>query len=409
MSIQGPTIVVAEHPAPDLVDALRAAGAFPVVETTWADAPTAFNSIKPVAIVLAEVGPPVSEASARMLCLQVATAVGPVVPIVARAQAHAAAPLPIALCIDVAAPIERLIARLTSALRIRSLHAAALRRMNGQTKRTLRMPVGDPLDDATLLAVGRTQLYPDLSAVLGSRVGLVAASSFESAKQQLDTRDIDGIVVGEGYPLKMVDGFLTMLAQEPRFRDIPAVIASDVPADLAAMLPNVDGVTGDIGAAAVRLLPLVRMHALGARMQRVLNSLDADGMFDPDTGLLLREAFASDFGSVVEETTQGGGALSLARFAFDGAFDRRASRDAARLLSRLVRKIDFACLEEDGSILLALTQTDLKSAHVVVRRAAALLKQAQHDSHVTLATLKAGDNAGSLLMRVMSAQAVAAE
>ena len=77
MSLQGPLIVVAEHPATGLVEALSPAGAFPIVETKWADAPAAFLTVKPAAVIIAEPGPPPSEASARMLCLQVATAERP--------------------------------------------------------------------------------------------------------------------------------------------------------------------------------------------------------------------------------------------------------------------------------------------------------------------------------------------
>ena len=49
-------IVVAEAPATDLVDALGKAGAFPIVETSWADASAAFIAVKPSAVVIAEPG-----------------------------------------------------------------------------------------------------------------------------------------------------------------------------------------------------------------------------------------------------------------------------------------------------------------------------------------------------------------
>ena len=84
-----------------------------------------------------------------------------------------------------------------------------------------------------------------------------------------------------------------------------------------------------------------------------------------------------------------------------GLTDRRASIDAARLFSRLVRNIDFACREHDGSILAAFTETDLRSAHVVARRIASVLKHTMLapdrerrsiDPTVTLATLKPTDN-----------------
>jgi hypothetical protein len=105
MSLQGPLIVVAERPAPELVQALSLAGAFPIIETTWADAPTAFISAKPAAIIIAEPGAPSSESAARMLCLQAATASGPIVPIIARVDAEADAAVPIALPNDASLPV----------------------------------------------------------------------------------------------------------------------------------------------------------------------------------------------------------------------------------------------------------------------------------------------------------------
>jgi len=78
MSLQGPLIVVADSPTAGLGAALSAAGAFPIVETKWADAPTAFVSVKPTAVIIAEPGVPKSESSARTLCLQIATATSPI-------------------------------------------------------------------------------------------------------------------------------------------------------------------------------------------------------------------------------------------------------------------------------------------------------------------------------------------
>lgn len=57
MSLQGPLIVVAEQSVTGLVEALSAAGAFPIVEAKWADAPTAFLTVKPSAVLIAEPGP----------------------------------------------------------------------------------------------------------------------------------------------------------------------------------------------------------------------------------------------------------------------------------------------------------------------------------------------------------------
>src|ERR1044071_3951325 len=108
MSLQGPIVVVADTPYGELVEALGAAGAFPIVEASWTDAPTAFVSVKPSAVVIADPGLPPSEASARMLCLQVATATGAAVPVIARSDEDGTIPLPISLTVDADASLDRL-------------------------------------------------------------------------------------------------------------------------------------------------------------------------------------------------------------------------------------------------------------------------------------------------------------
>ena len=54
MSLQGPILIVADKPAGGLAQAFTDAGAFPVVEASWAGAATAAAEIKPAAIVLSE-------------------------------------------------------------------------------------------------------------------------------------------------------------------------------------------------------------------------------------------------------------------------------------------------------------------------------------------------------------------
>jgi GGDEF domain-containing protein len=422
MSLQGPMIVVAENPATELVAALSAAGAFPIVEAKWADAPTAFVAVKPAAVVIAEPGPPPSEASSRMLCLQIATVNGPIVPTIALALGNLDAAIPIALPVDAGLPVARLIARLQSAMRVRALHATVLRRIelfSSHGGKLPMLPVGDALDDATVLIAGRGPLYPALSVAMGERVKMVGALSVETAAKHLNARDIDGIVVGDGFSSRMVEAFLTVLAQEPRFRDIPIAVIGEAPADFSDTLPNIDHLDGDPARVVARMVPLVRMHAFEARLKRMLKSLDTDGMFDPETGLLTPDSFNRDLTKALAEASDRSLALSLARYSFDGPLDSRASLDVARLVTRLIRNIDFACRDEDGSILVAFTQTDLRSAHVVARRIAATLKHhsmlTAHRGHdkitttVTLATLKNADTLNSLMLRVMGGRLVAAE
>jgi len=85
--------------------------------------------------------------------------------------------------------------------------------------------------------------------------------------------------------------------------------------------------------------------------------------------------------------------------------------DAARLFGRLVRDVDFACRERDGSIVAAFAETDLRSAHVFARRIAGMLRRTMLSLSstagsikptVTLATLKPTDNLDTLLGRVGS-------
>ena len=163
-------------------------------------------------------------------------------------------------------------------------------------------------------------------------------------------------------------------------------------------LPNLVRVDGDPVLLVDRFLPFVRLQAFETRLKRTLKSLETEGVIDPDTGLLGRTAFWRDLERAVQEAEDRGGALSVARFSFEGVTDRRAHIDAARLFSRLVRNIDFACREQDGSILAAFTETDLRSAHVVARRIASVLGRpccrptataARIKPTITLATLKA--------------------
>ena len=173
-------------------------------------------------------------------------------------------------------------------MRVRALHATVLRRIEtfaSHDGRLPPLPIGDALDDATVLIAGRGPLYPKLSVAMGERVKMLGALSVETAAKHLNARDIDGIVVGDGFSPRMVEAFLTVLAQDTRFRDIPVAVIGEAPPEFAEALPNIDHVDGDPARLVARMVPLVRMHAFEARLKRMLKSLDADGMFDPETGL----------------------------------------------------------------------------------------------------------------------------
>jgi len=414
-------IVVADSPAAGLVDALSAAGAFPIVESKWAEAPAAFIAVKPTAVIIAEPGASPNETAARLLCAQIATAKGTIVPVIARVHGDQESAIPIALPADAGLPIERLIARLQSAMRVRALHATVLRRIEtfaSHDGRLPPLPVGDALDDATVLIAGRGPLYPKLSVTMGERVKTLGTLSVETAAKHLNARDIDGIVIGDGFSPRMVEAFLTVLAQDIRFRDVPVAVIGEAPPEFAEALPNIDHVDGDPVRLVARMVPLVRMHAFEARLKRMLKTLDSNGSFDPETGLFTRDTFWRELNDAMVEAGDRSAALSLARFSFDGPLDERTGKDGARLMTRLIRNIDFGCRDDDGSLLIAFTQTDLRAAHVVARRIAGLIKNTMLmpqrtggaiAANVTLATLKADDTLDSLLLRTTGSPAVAAE
>jgi hypothetical protein len=417
MSLQGPFAVIADTPAPDVVDALRAAGAFPIIEATWTDAPTALASVEPEAVVLADACPDRARAAAlaSWLSEQRKKGNGLYMPVVARSRDDGAPVVPDALTIAANAPPERLVRRLSTALRVRNLHSTVLRRTRTLTSRgeiLPDLPAGDPLDEASVLVAGRGRSYPALSVAVGERVGVVGALSVESAARALNVRDIDGMVIGDGFGPKIVEALLTVLAEDVRYRDLPVVVLGGHPAVIepfAIELANLERIAEGPERLVERFLPYVRVHAFGQRLKRMLKSLDAKGMIDPDTGLLVHDAFWRDLNRAVDDAEKRGVGLSIARFSFDRN-DRRLALDAARLVGRLMRQIDFACREADNSIFAVFTETDLRAAHVVTRRIASVLKNTMLapdrkrsgiEAEVTLATLKPTDSVDSLIARVV--------
>jgi hypothetical protein len=417
MALQGPFAVIADTPAPDVVDALRAAGGSPIIETTWADAPTALAAVEPEAIVLADACPDRARAVelTDLLGEQRDKGNGLFMPVIARIRDDGPPSIPDAFAIAFNAPPQRLVRRLSTAIRIRTLHGTVLRRMRTLASRGEQLPelsTTDPLDEASVLVAGRGRSYPTLSVAVGEQVGVVGALSVESAARALHARDIDGMVIGDGFSPKIVEALLTVLAEDARFRDLPVAVLGGHPAVIepfATELANLERISEGPQRLVERFLPYVRAHAFSQRLKRMLKSLDAKGMLDPDTGLLAHDAFWRDLNRAVDDAEKRGVGLSIARFSFDGN-DRRSSLDAARLLGRLMRQVDFACREADNSIFAVFTETDLRAAHIVARRIASVLKNTMLapgakkggiDTAVTLATLKPTDSIDSLIARIV--------
>jgi len=401
MSQQGPIIVVSTAKRPPFASALDEAKLFPVIDTSWAEASRAVAQLAPAAVLVAssEAIDPGLDALAR----QVAAAT-PYLPLIA---VDPAAALP-----ENAIPFgqsggnfDRLLARLRAALRVRTLHSTVLRRLDGDPEARAALDDTDPARDASVLLIGRGASYPSLSVSLGERMGVVGALSIEAAAKHLNVRDIDGVVLGEGFTARVEDAFLTVLAEDARFRNLPIVLTSNALAP-AYDLPNLEIITGQPERVAANAVPLIRQHALEAHLGRMLKSIDAGGLLDSRTGLLAAAAFNRNFATAVSQTLSHGGGLSVARFAFDPDHPR-AQLDGARILSRLMRQMDFGAAQDDGSVIVVFAETDLRTAHAIARRLSSVMRHTSHgkrdvrpEPEVTVATLLPSDTAKSLLARL---------
>jgi hypothetical protein len=397
MSQQGPIIVVSTGGRPSFAGALDTR-MFPVIDTAFADAPRAVEQLRPAAVLVAmrEAIEPGFEALAKLIAAQ-----RPYLPLIAID--------PLTALPDNAIPfaqggdnLDRLTARLNAALRIRTLHSTVMRRLDDDPAA---LADTDPARDATVLLIGRGAAYPSLSVALGGRMGVVGALSIEAAAKHLNVRDIDGIVLAEGFSARVEDAFLTVLTEDARFRNLPVVVTSEGLAP-AYDLPNLEFMSGDPDRIAANALPLVRQHAFESHLRRTLRSIDAGGLLDPQTGLLTLAAFDRDFATAVYQTLSRGGGLSVARFAFDSEHPR-ARLDGARILSRLMRQMDFGVVREDGSVLVAFAETDLRTVHMIARRLSSVMRHtcygkrdAPAELAVTVATLLPTDSAKSLLARL---------
>ncbi len=419
MSLQGPILVVAEETHPPVVGWIESAGAFPVVEAGPNDAEAAIGTVAPAAIILSgAVGVEAAQSSA--IADRAARQSGPVIPVFALATAEFT---PARISVMPLEPERRAaVARLRAALRVRTLQTSVLRRVQSQASRSdLPSPESftDPLEDTTVLVAGRGRAYPALTTAVGELVGLIGALSLETATSYLEARDIDGLVIGDGFNRSAVAHFVERLSSDPRFRDLPVTVIDPLQIEIdPERLPYLHVNNGSAPQTVARMLPLARMHALSSRLRRLSAAIDAKGVLDADTGLYTREAFANNLAHAVADSAQHGHAFAIARFSLDNLSDARTSKDAARLVSRLVRSGDFATRDRDGTILVAFSDTDLGTAHVVARRIASVLKHTMLapgcerkglQPNIALAALRSKDTSASLLSRVTADRLVAAE
>ena len=404
MSQAGPILFVSNAARPAFIAALDEARLFPVVDSDWSSAARAVEEVQPAAVVAALTGGHEAHLATVAKAIADQKLYLPLIAVDAQTTLPYNA-LPFSLR---GGNSDRLIARLRAALRVRTLHATVLRRLPEATAK-ISLPETDPARDATVLLIGRGAAYPALSVALGERMGVIGALSIEAAAKHLNTRDIDGVVLAEGFTARVADAFLTVLAEDTRFRNMPVIVTAHHLTQNYD-LPNLEVLSGEPARVAANALPLIRQHAMEAQLSRTLRSIDAGGWLDPRSGLLTPEAFARDFAKAVEQTLARGGGLSVARFAFD-ARNPRAQLDAARILSRLMRQMDFGTVQKDGSVIVVFAETDFRTAHMIARRLSAVMRHTSNGKReprgepvVSVDSLSPSDTARSLLAR-LSAEA----
>lgn len=368
MSQPGPIIVISDEEDASFAQNLKDSRLFPIVETGWNDAREAIERVRPSAVIVSGTYDPdaLGALAHRIEQLRPYVALIVIEPV-------GLLPLNALPFADIQNDAPRFSARLNAALRVRTLHATVLRRIHDLPSQ-FQLPSSDPLTDASVLLVGRGGSFPALSVALGERLGVVGALSIEAAANHLNTRAVDGIVVGEGFSPRVIDAFLLVLSEDSRFRNLPVIVTDGSVANGRYDLPNMEIVPGSVSEIIASALPLIRQSALEGRLNRALHSLDAGGLLDPGTGLLMQEAFYRDFTHAVDEAHAEGAGLSVAKFTFS-AHQERARLDAARIMSRLIRRMDFATLQKDGSIIVVFAGTDLRDARLIARRLASVLKQ----------------------------------
>lgn len=401
MSQQGPLIVIShgERRASLVIPSCQSI--FPVIDIDWSEASEGIELLQPAAVFV-----PTTEGAGGgldRLADQLA-AMQPYVPLIV-----ADPEMP---CPDNALPfsllnggIDRFDRRLNAALRVRTLHKTVLRRL-ASNPAVPRLPDSNPIGDATVLLIGRGAAYPTLSVAFGERLGVVGALSIEVAAKHLNARDLDGIIISEGFSQRVVDALLTVLAEDSRFRNLPIAVTSG--GSLANYdLPNLEVMSGEPYRVVSTFLPLVRQQAFEARLRRTLRSMDAGGLLDPRTGLLTLDAFHRELNSAIHQTRSSGANISVARFSL-GQKHERSLFDAARILSRLMRRMDFGTLETDGSIVVVFADADLRNAQMIARRLSSVMKHTTHsvkramriDPQVALTASRSDDSVASLLSRL---------
>jgi len=245
MALSGPILVVADDDCA-VRDALAAGGNLPFRHALRAQAAAAVADTKPSAVILAGAAPDPEHIAAQEIADAVDGYGGSIIPMLGIVREGCPA-YPLALPIAADDIGMRLVPRLRAALRVRALHVTVLRRIETLAN-AADVPDTvdyDPIEDATVLVVGRGRNYPALTVAVGERMGLIGALAIETARSYLEAREVDGVVVGDGFNRSVVEDFLNELGADPRWRDLPVIVPSSAAQIDADRLPNADQFGGE--------------------------------------------------------------------------------------------------------------------------------------------------------------------
>src|SRR5437660_649525 len=102
--------------------------------------------------------------------------------------------------------------------------------------------------------------WADAPAAIAEIQPVALAVADPHAARSLNARDVDGVVVGDGLGPRVVEALLTVLAENPRFRDLPVGVLNNTAVD-EERLPNLVRVGGDPRRLVEHVLPFVRLQA----------------------------------------------------------------------------------------------------------------------------------------------------
>src|SRR5436853_2076281 len=106
MALLGPMVVVAEESAADLVEVLGKAGAFPIVDASWAEAAAAIAEIQPAALIIAEPVRSPSAPGVQAVLRKIEARGGPFMPVLECSSEDGTIAIPSAIPVAIEEPVE---------------------------------------------------------------------------------------------------------------------------------------------------------------------------------------------------------------------------------------------------------------------------------------------------------------